>query len=115
MTTMYDRIIFACKEKDCTPGFMCDSLGIRRGLISDLKSGKTSILSVPKIAALASFLNVSTDYLILGKEMNDNLSKEERDLIHAFRTAPLSDRENVKFMLRNYMPVPEDKAEDAAI
>lgn len=115
MSTMYDRIVRACKERGVTPGYVCDELGMRRGLISDLKSGKTTILSVPKVAVLAEFLNVSTDYIINGKEMNDNLTQVERDLLYAFRTAPLSDKQNVMFMLRNYMPVSADEGEESAI
>ena len=113
MSTMYDRILYACAEKGVTPGFVCDELGMRRGLISDLKSGKSSVLTVPKIILLAEYLGVSTDYLILGKEMNENLSQEERELLFAFRTAPHEDRETVMFMLRNYMPNFESQGQES--
>ncbi len=115
MSTMYDRIIRACQARGVTPGYVCDELGMRRGLISDLKSGKSSILTVPKVAVLAEFLGVSTDYIIFGKEMNGNMTQEERDLLFAYRAASPSEQENVKFMLRNYMPVFMVEEEKSAI
>lgn len=104
MSTLYDRIVWACGERNITPGFMCDELGFRRGMMSELKKGDYNFVSCGKLAAMADFLKVSCDFLLRGYE-NDGITEEERGLISAFRTAPLDTRENIKFMLRNYMPV----------
>ena len=112
MLTMYDRILYACREKGFTPGYMCDTLGIRRSMITELKNGRTKNLSCEKVAVLSEFLGVSCDYLITGSDHGSEFSQQERDLIHAYRLAPLAEQENIRFMLRNYMPVPADKAEE---
>lgn len=112
MSTMYDRIILSCRENGCTPGFMCDSLGIRRSTISELKNGRSKSLSADRILAFAKFLGVSCDYLMTGQDFRSEFTEQERDLIHAYRIAPLSDQENIRYILRNYMPVPADKAEE---
>ena len=110
MNTLYDRIVSACAERKVTPGYMCDTLGIRRGTMTDLKKGDYKYISCGKIALIAGFLNVSCDYLLTGKEFN-GITAEERDLLHAYRTAPASDQETVRFMLRNYMPIDLDSEE----
>jgi transcriptional regulator with XRE-family HTH domain len=102
MSTLYDRIVSACGKRGVTPGFMCDTLGIRRGYITELKNGDYRTVSCGKIVAMAQFLNVSCDYLILGIS---ELSMDEKDVIDAYRSAPESDKETVRFMLRNYMPI----------
>lgn len=115
MLSMYDRIAFACKEHGCTPGFMCDELGLYRSFLTELKTGRTRVLSTEKVALIAQYLGCSCDWIILGEEHKSDLSDEERNVIHALRTCPLNDRQNVLFMLRNYMPVPADKAEESAV
>lgn len=110
MSTLYDRIVYACKEHGCTPGRMCDDLGIRRGFMSELKNAKTQYVSCDKIAFMSDYLNVSCDYLLKGVE-SDFIKPEERDLIHAYRIAPIAEQENIRFMLRNYMPISLDSEE----
>ena len=104
MSTLYDRVLLACDKRGVTPGYMCDTIGIRRAYMSELKRLNQSSVSCGKIAAMATFLHVSCDYLIFGVDKND-LTIDERDLLDAYRSAPDSDKETVRFMLRNYMPV----------
>jgi len=104
MSTLYDRVIWACNKRGVTPGLMCDTLGIRRAYISELKTREEGVVACGKIAAMANFLHVSTDFLIFGKD-NSDLTVDERDLLDAYRSAPESDKETVRFMLRNYMPI----------
>lgn len=114
MLSMYERVALACKEKGFTPGYMCDQLGLHRGFLTELKSGRTKSLSCAKVQAISEFTGCSCDWIITGQEYKGNLTDEERSLLSAFRTAPLSERETVKFVLRNYMPVPQDKAQESA-
>lgn len=103
MSTLYERIVAACNERGIKPGFMCDSIGIRRGTISELKNADYNYVSCSKIVAMAGFLKVSCDYLLTGKEF-DGITEEERNLLSAYRAAPEADKETVRFMLRNYIP-----------
>jgi hypothetical protein len=110
MSTLYDRIVWACQEKNITPGRMCDDLGYRRGFMTDLKTANVKYLSCEKIASISDRLSVSCDFLLKGQETEFSLS--ERELIHAFKIAPDDVKENVQFLLRKYMPVSSAASEE---
>lgn len=67
MSEMYERIAGLCKEAGIKPGRICADTGISRGLMTDLKMGRTKELSAKNTKIIADYLGVSTDYL-LGKE-----------------------------------------------
>lgn len=107
METMYDRIASVCKARGITPSGLCVQLGIRKALMTDLKSGKTATIRTTTVVQFAEALGVTTDYLLTGKETN--LLPLESRLLSAWRIAPYDVRENVAFALRDYgMPMPED-------
>ena len=115
MNSVYDRIYAVCVMRGTTPGAVCDKLGMRRAIISDLKSGKTKSLGSDKIAMIANHLRVSCDYLITGEEFRMDYSFDEQQLLHAWRTCTQAERENVAFILRGYgVTLPENKAEENA-
>lgn len=99
-TTMYDRIVSKLAERNDSPGHMCNALGIRRALISDLKSGKNVALSAANIALVARYLHCTCDYLILGEEPYASLPLDEIALLNAWRSATEAEKENVAFILR---------------
>ena len=99
---MYDRIMYKLVQRNDTAGHMCNSLGIRRALISDLKAGKNASLSAGNIALIANYLHVTCDYLILGKEPYASLPLDEIALLQAWRLASETERENVAFILRSH-------------
>ncbi len=55
------------------------------------------------LVALAEFFNVSVDYL-LGRNVPEELPKEDRRLIKAFHEAPVKTKENVTYILRDQLP-----------
>ncbi len=67
MCTMYGIIEQLCSEKGIKPGKLCADLGISRGILSDLKAGRTKKLSSENVAKVSAYFGISTDY-ILGKE-----------------------------------------------
>ncbi len=108
MSTMYDRIIWACSERGVTPSRMCDDIGSRRGFMTELKQGRTRNLSCEKVAVISEYLGVSCDFLIKGKE-TDGIIAKEREILHGYRMALPSEKETIEFILRKYMEVPEEK------
>lgn len=107
--TMYDRILRCCAEKGLTPGAVCNAIGVRRGMITELKTGRTKELAASNVYKFAKYLNVSCDYLITGHDFNFDMDSEERTLINCWKRATDDERENVAFILRNYgMPLPQD-------
>ncbi|MBP5317000.1 MAG: helix-turn-helix transcriptional regulator [Bacteroidales bacterium] len=114
METMYDRIVKTCKARGITPSSMCVKLGIRKAIMSDLKSGKTLTIRTDTVVLFADFLGVSTDYLLTGRELT--LTEEESMLLRCWRHASIADKQNAAFALRDYgmtMPEEEHKASQA--
>lgn len=64
MCKMYDNIEKLCSERGIKAGRLCADLGISRGIISDLKSGRTKKLSAENLSKIAAYFGVSTDYII---------------------------------------------------
>lgn len=64
MATMYEVIERLCVERNIKPGKLCSELGISRGILSDLKAGRTKKLSAQNLAKVSAFLGVSTDYIL---------------------------------------------------
>ena len=64
MATMYEVIERLCAERNIKPGKLCSELGISRGILSDLKAGRTKKLSAQNLAKVSAFLGVSTDYIL---------------------------------------------------
>jgi len=64
MDNTYDRIVELCNEKGIKPGKMCAEMGLSRGMISDLKMGRTKELSIGNTTKIADYFRVSVDYLL---------------------------------------------------
>lgn len=79
MDDMYSKIIELCQERGIKPGRMCADTGLSRGMISDLKMGRTKELSMKNTKIVADYFGVSVDYL-LGKENTKKApAKQEPD------------------------------------
>lgn len=61
---MYERIYELCTENGIKPGTLCSELGISRGILSDLKAGRTRELSIKNARLIADYFHVSTDYIL---------------------------------------------------
>lgn len=108
METMYERIVKTCKARGIAPSAMCVKLGIRKAIMSDLKSGKTLTIRTDTVVLFADFLGVTTDYLLTGRELT--LTEEESLLLNCWRHATFTDKQNAAFALRDYgMTMPEEK------
>lgn len=68
MGEMYNRIVALCKERGIKPGRVCADTGLSRGMMSDLKMGRTKELSAKNTKIIADYFGVTTDYLLTGEE-----------------------------------------------
>ena len=68
MGEMYNRIVALCKERGIKPGRVCTDTGLSRGMMSDLKMGRTKELSAKNTKIIADYFGVTTDYLLAGEE-----------------------------------------------
>lgn len=67
MGNMYERIVVLCEQRGIKPGRVCAETGLSRGMMSDLKMGRTKELSGKNAKIVADYFGVTTDYLF-GKE-----------------------------------------------
>lgn len=91
MSIMYERILSLCQERDIKPGRICTDTGLSRGMITDLKMGRTKALSAQSTKIIADYFGVSVDYLIGDTEAEakkeqptvnlDGLSKNKRAIV----------------------------------
>lgn len=68
MGEMYNRIVALCNERGIKSGRVCADTGLSRGMMSDLKMGRTKELSAKNTKIIADYFGVTTDYLLTGEE-----------------------------------------------
>lgn len=102
MCTLYSRINELCKERGVSGSRMCLDLGMSKSTMSDLKSGRKKSVTAETAQKIASYLNVSVEFL-LGEE-EKGIKKEQ-----PIEIDELSDKR--KALMQFAMEVPEDKAE----
>lgn len=67
MSDMYNLIEGLCKKRGINVTQMCKEAGVARAPLTELKMGRTAVLSAKNAEKIASFFGVSVSYL-LGKE-----------------------------------------------
>lgn len=67
MYNMYNVIEGLCNSKGIKAGKMCADLETSRGILGDLKAGRTKSLSAQNLEKISGYFGVSSDF-ILGKE-----------------------------------------------
>ena len=89
METIKDRIKSLCKKNHISMNKLEATLGLSKGYISKLN---TSNPSADKLQAISSYFNVSLDYLMLGKDIENNckhyIDKEVRELAEFLHKNP---------------------------
>ena len=103
MSTLYNQIVFLCKEKGIKGGRMCTDLGFSKSLVTDLKSGRKKGVSAETAQKIASYFGVSVGYL-LGEEekekptvQDEPVSPKMAELIEQIKKLP---EEKIDLLLR---------------
>ena len=102
MSDLYERIDRLCKDRNINITVMCKESGASRGSLSDLKFGRKQNLSVETLSKIASYFDVTVDYLT-GKENSPDefvLTEGEKDLLELFRLIPADQQPVVLAMIR---------------
>lgn len=100
MGNLYDKIEALCGEQGISITTMCKNAGISRAPLSDLKMGRSKILSSATLSKIAAYFGVSVDYLLGNEE------KEKPTAVKA-----VSDEE-LKFALFGDATVSDEDFED---
>lgn len=71
MSTLYETIDHLCLARGINATKLCKSIGISRGILTDLKMGRKKTLAVDTLSKIAGYFGVSVEYLMSGgqKEM----------------------------------------------
>lgn len=67
MGNMYEKIQQLCVQKGIKPGRVCADTGLSRGMMTDLKMGRTKELSAKNAKIIADYFGVSVGFL-MGEE-----------------------------------------------
>lgn len=84
METISERIKSLRKEKGLNQAELGEKTGITRRSISTIENGETDP-SATQITAISKFFNVSTEYLLNGKEEESTISTTEQEIIQLVR------------------------------
>ena len=109
----YDRINFLCKENHITGKEIGEKLGLKKSPLTDWKNNKSKP-TIDQIKTICEIFAVSADYILFGKDTDENLTKEESEVIQAYKKADARTQEIVKLSLQPYMPQ-ETKLSDSQI
>lgn len=99
----YERINFLCKENHITGKEIGEKLGLKKSPLTDWKNNKSKP-TIDQIKAICEIFAVSADYILFGKDADENLTKEESEVIQAYKKADARTQEIVKLSLQPYMP-----------
>lgn len=81
LNEMYNRIEDLCKNQGINMTQMCKEAGIPRGNLTDLKNGRTAILSTKNLGKISNYFQVSMDYLLGNEQKKEPTTKsDELDL-----------------------------------
>jgi len=78
MQSIYERIEQLIAERGMTKKAFCQQLKISTGNLGDWKRGK-SIPSTNKLIEIASFFDVSLDWLMIGRPSKEAMVREKRE------------------------------------
>ena len=81
MSKLFLRIEELCKERGITITELCRESGASRGSLSDLKQGRKQSLSAETLSKIATYFEVSVDYL-LGNEPKEKPTSGESDILN---------------------------------
>ena len=78
MSEMYTRIEELCKQRGINITQMCTESGATRGALTDLKMGRTVMLSTKTLKKISVYFDVSMEYL-LGTEKEKKPSADNSE------------------------------------
>lgn len=108
MGNMYEKIQRLCELKGIKPGRVCADTGLSRGMITDLKMGRTKELSAKNAKIIADYFGVSVGYLLGEENEKTPTGNGERDILDEvdiafygdFKELDEDERETVRDMVR---------------
>lgn len=98
--TFYEQLIKLCEKSGTKPTSLIESLGMSKGTMSNWKKGGTP--NADAVVRFAEHFNVSTDYLLLGKE-SPSISKEDSEWLSLIHQLPRDAQLEFKGEIKGYL------------
>ena len=105
---LYDRIVGLCKDRGIKGGKMCQDLGMSKSLMTDLKMGRSSGISLTTAHKIASYFGVSVEYL-LGEDNPPQQTEEKTCVKTAERLVEILKDEEYVEMFADFHSLDEKK------
>lgn len=109
----YDNFIRACQIKKQKPNPVAIQCGGTKSSATSWKNGASPNSDI--VAKIAEYLEVSTDFLLLGKETVDDLSLTEKELINSFRKLSANEQQRIIGRCEEIASSKEDEIEPEII
>lgn len=93
MSELYNNIEILCRQKHISITTMCKESGVSRGSLTDLKSGRSRLLSSEALSKIAKYFGVDVSWL-MGLDVSTAekamvlFDDETREIISATRNRP---------------------------
>lgn len=97
----YTQLKKLCALNNTSPTAVTEFLGMSRGSMSNWKKGTTPNGDI--IVRFAEHFNVSTDYFLLGKENQNNLSTDQQELLDLYNQLDPIKQAEFKGELKGYL------------
>lgn len=99
---LIERILELMGKNKITAKKLTTDLELSNSSITDWKKGKGKP-STEAVIKIANYFNVSTDYLLLGKEATTSLTPDQKDWIELISKLPIEKRCEFKGEIKGYL------------
>lgn len=105
MDTLYENLLDLCKMRGISGAKMCTDIGLSKSLMTGLKKGRRSGISMDTAQKIADYFNVSVDRVLGNEQKETPTVSGERDmedlaLLAKYREADESTRAAIRLLLK---------------
>lgn len=105
MDTLYENLLDLCKMRGISGAKMCTDIGLSKSLMTGLKKGRRSGISMDTAQKIADYFNVSVDRVLGNEQKETPTPKSERDyederILDALDRADPATREAILLLLK---------------
>lgn len=96
--SFFERLQLLMDSQSLSQKQLADLTSLRQSTISDWKKNG-NLPNGEAAIKIASYFNVTTDYLLTGEEKNNSLSQDEVELLRNYRSLPEHDKSMLQIMI----------------
>lgn len=97
----YNRLLKLCERDHVKPTTLLSNLGMSKGSLANWKDGRLPTGEV--LVRFSEHFNVSLDYLVLGKNLNNSLNSEDAEWLSLIHQLPRDAQLEFKGEIKGYL------------